>query len=317
MSRIRLFFATDIHGCDICFKKFINAAEFYKAKVIILGGDITGKFVVPIINRGSYYETTFLGTNYKLNNEKELNDLITKIRNTGYYAYLTNEDQWNKIQEKGDLMEKIFNEVICESVEEWVEYADKKLKNKDVICLVQPGNDDNYVIDKILSESSTIINPNEKVLELDKSLKILSLGYSNITPWNCPRDVSEDTLRDKIENLMTYVNSGDNIIYNIHVPPYGTGIDEAPELDEEMRPKMGPGGIILTKPVGSTAVREAILKYQPILGLHGHIHEARGFAKLGKTLCINPGSEYQEGILRGVLVQISDGKIKDYIFTSG
>ena len=103
----------------------------------------------------------------------------------------------------------------------------------------------------------------------------------------------------------------------MHVPPYDSGIDSAPELDENMRPKLGPGGQVMITPVGSTAVRKAIESYQPMLSLHGHVHEARGFVKIGKTLCLNPGSEYLEGILRGVLIQIDKGKVRDFIFTSG
>ena len=37
----KLFFATDVHGSEICWKKFISAGKFYEADVIILGGDIT------------------------------------------------------------------------------------------------------------------------------------------------------------------------------------------------------------------------------------------------------------------------------------
>lgn len=317
MAKLRLFFSTDIHGSDICFRKFINSAEFYKAQVIILGGDITGKALIPIFRKGSRYEAMLWGKKHELNNEDKLRAFNRRIRNSGYYTYITNEEEWRELVNKPKEMEKIFNEIIRTSVREWIEYADRKLRNKRVMCLIQPGNDDSYIIDDILNSSSTIVNPNERVLELSSSLKVLSLGYSNITPWKCPRDIPEEELKEKIEKLMQNVDSSDTLIFNIHVPPFGTGIDEAPELDENMRPKIGPGGVILTKPVGSIAVREAILKYQPLLGLHGHIHEAKGFGKLGRTLCINPGSEYQEGILRGVLIQLSGNKIRDFIFTSG
>jgi len=68
---------------------------------------------------------------------------------------------------------------------------------------------------------------------------------------------------------------------------------------------------------GSKSVRRAIEKYQPLLGLHGHIHESQSVAKIGKTTCINPGSEYGEGVLRGCIVILGDGKIEGYQMTRG
>jgi len=137
---------------------------------------------------------------------------------------------------------------------------------------------------------------------------MLSLGYSNITPWRCPRDISEEEIEEKITRLMGNVDRDSQLIYCIHVPPYDSGIDSAPELDENMKPKVGPGGQLMVMPVGSKAVRRSIEVYQPLLSLHGHIHEARGFSKIGKTMCFNPGSEYHEGILRGVLIQIENNR---------
>jgi Icc-related predicted phosphoesterase len=70
-------------------------------------------------------------------------------------------------------------------------------------------------------------------------------------------------------------------------------------------------------PAGSTAVREAIEELQPLVGLHGHIHEGRGETKIGRTLCLNPGSVYSEGVLNGVLLTLADGQVRDYQFTQG
>lgn len=317
MKSIRIFFATDIHGSSICFKKFINAAKFYKSDVIIMGGDITGKFVIPIINMGRHYEFTYLGNNYIVTNKDELNRHINRIKESGFYTVILSQEEWIKVKEDEKKLKSIFREVIIDSLYEWLKYAEEKLKESNILCFIQPGNDDDYIVDEILDESDVIINPNEKIVEIGQGIEMISLGYSNITPWRCPRDIPEEELHKKITSLVDQVNNPDKLIFNIHVPPYGTGIDEAPELDENMRPRMGPGGIIMTQPVGSKSVREAILRHQPLLGLHGHIHEARGFSKLGKTLCLNPGSEYLEGILRGVLIQIKGNKIRDYIFTSG
>ncbi|MCD6592014.1 MAG: metallophosphoesterase [Thaumarchaeota archaeon] len=316
-SKLRIFFASDIHGSEICFKKFINAAEFYKAQAIILGGDITGKFIIPIFDVGGRYQAKFANEEYQLDNENELERFMQKVRDSGYYPYLTTREEWEDMVQDKSKMDELFTNLMKESVERWIKFAESKLEGKDVKCYIMPGNDDSYTIDEVLNSSETIINPNEKVVELAEGYQMISLGYSNITPWKCPRDVPEEELEKKIEELMNYVSSESHLIFNIHVPPYDSGIDSAPELDENMRPKLGPGGQIMVAPAGSKAVRKAIEKYQPLLSLHGHIHEAKGFARIGRTLCLNPGSEYQEGILRGVLVQLDKGKVKDFIFTSG
>ena len=191
------------------------------------------------------------------------------------------------------------------------------MKKLDAQVFVMPGNDDEYFVDEELAKSEYIINPNEKATAIMDQFEMLSLGYANITPWKCARDIEEEELYKKIENLVNKISNFETAIFNVHVPPYGTSLDEAPELDENLKPKLGPSGRVMTKSVGSTSVRTAIEKYQPLLSLHGHVHESKGFIKIGRTLCLNLGSEYTEGILRGVLIQFDKNKIKDFLFTSG
>ncbi len=105
----------------------------------------------------------------------------------------------------------------------------------------------------------------------------------------------------KVKNLETAV-------FCIHVPPYDTFIDQAPMLEDDLRIAVK-GGHTHMIPVGSTAVRNIIEKYQPLVALHGHIHESPGRVKLGRTECLNPGSEYAEGILKGFLVELNGSKI--------
>jgi Icc-related predicted phosphoesterase len=54
-----------------------------------------------------------------------------------------------------------------------------------------------------------------------------------------------------------------------------------------------------------------------MLGLHGHIHEAQAVARIGRTLAVNPGSEYGEGVLKGCLLTIANGKVTSYQMTAG
>ena len=96
-------------------------------------------------------------------------------------------------------------------------------------------------------------------------------------------------------------------MFNLHVPPKDSGLDTAVLLDEELRPLIRSGSPVFAG-VGSTAVRKSLERHQPMLGLHGHIHESRGDARVGRTLSLNPGSEYSEGVLRGVIVTLSAKK---------
>ena len=89
----RLFFTTDIHGSEVCFRKFVNAGKFYRADVIICGGDITGKLMVPVIRQtdGSY-KARLMGSDEVARGEEDLQSLEKRIRNAGYYPYRTDPD---------------------------------------------------------------------------------------------------------------------------------------------------------------------------------------------------------------------------------
>ncbi len=318
MTKTRIYFTTDIHGSEVCFKKFVNAGKFYKADVLILGGDITGKAVVPLIKEtDDTFHCTFLGEFIKVKKGGELDKLIQRIRSVGYYPYLTSPSEAEELSQSKERLDAVFTNLMKESVRRWIEIAEQRLSNTGIKCYISPGNDDSYLIDPILNKSKYIVNPDGKIVIINGGIEMISIGNSNITPWKCPRDIPEEELLQKIDSLASELKKPEKSIFNIHIPPYGSGIDLAPELDEELAPKLEPGGRFKMISVGSKAVREAILKYQPLLGLHGHIHESKGFFKLGRTLCLNPGSEYQEGILRGVLIQLSDSKVKDFIFVAG
>jgi Icc-related predicted phosphoesterase len=303
----RIFFATDIHGSEKCWKKFINAAEFYRANILILGGDMTGKAIVPLIQRGPYYEASFLGKElvYPVDKVRELEEMIL---NKGYYPYRTNPEEFEDLNSDAKKRDHLFIKLMIETIRRWMKFADERLKRKDIKCFVCPGNDDMLDIDPIIEESKCVTHAEGRILQIDDHHEMISLGWTNPTPWNTFKECSEEELLKKIEKLASKIENINTSIFNLHAPPYGCGLDEAPEIDETLKVKSR-----VLVPVGSTAVREAIQKYQPLLGLHGHIHESRGFTKIGRTLCANPGSSYERGALLGVLINLDDQKIKSYI----
>lgn len=331
-NQLKLLFSTDIHGSTMVFKKFLKALEVYGVDIGIIGGDLSGKFIVPIIMRkDGKYECKYLGKYILTDEKKRLKEFEKNLENMGsYYVYITDKEFRELLAEgktlegridekvKGITLstgktEKIFEEVVIERLRKWLELAEERLRNLRKKLYIIPGNDDLPVIDQVIKEyeSDHIIFADSKVVNLD-GYEMVGLSWSNPTPWNTPREVHEEELKRKIDELVSKINNMERAIFQFHAPPYGTMLDEAPKLDKQLRPSVSE-----SINVGSRAVREAIEKYQPLLGLHGHIHESKGIERIGRTYVINPGSEYTEGILRGVIVILQNGKFKNYIFTSG
>ena len=317
MARTRIFFVSDIHGSDRCFRKFVNAARFYSANVLILGGDITGKMIVPLIAQpdGSR-RCSYAGSEYTLRSKQQIDEMVRNIKDSGYYPYLADPEEVEELSSKPELLNQLFKRLMKESIEGWMRLAEERLKGTGIKCFISPGNDDFFEIDEVLNASSYVINPEEKVVDIDGHHEMITLGYANHTPWNSPREVDEEVLAEKIERMAVKVKDIGAAIFNIHVPPIDTLIDQAPKLDGNLKPVVSGGNIVMIS-AGSIAVRRSIEKYQPLVGLHGHIHESRGVVKIGRTMCFNPGSEYNSGILRGLLCELEDDRIKSYILTSG
>jgi len=312
-----VLFVTDLHGSNVCLKKALNGAKMYKANALIIGGDVTGKFVVPIVKGPDGFTTEFQGTKYSAKKEEELKEIRRIIADSGHYDYLTTPEEVREIGQSKEKTEAIFHDLVMSRLKDWLKLIEERMKGSGIDVYITGGNDDFYSITDMLKNSPAIINPEERVVEVGGH-EMISSGYSNITPWKCPRDIPEEEIAKKLEEMTNQLKDPKRSIFNIHVPPYDTPIDLAPELDENLRPRMsGSEGGFKMRHVGSTAVRAVIDKYQPLIGLHGHIHESRAAVKLGRTTCINPGSEYGEGVLRGVLVTLAPDKVVDFTFFAG
>jgi Icc-related predicted phosphoesterase len=318
LKNTRLFFTTDVHGSERCFAKFINSATVYKADLIILGGDITAKWFLAIVSHPDGTATArFMGTEHILHNESEIRQLESRAKAMGNYVYRTDKAGYEELVSNPSKSSEVFQKLMIESVENFVKLAETRLKGSGVQCYISGGNDDLLLIDDIIKMSDYLKYPEGECVLIDDHHEMITCGNANMTPWNCPRDVSEEELASMIKGLTSKLRDPANSIFNFHCPPYGTQLDSAPKLDANLKPALSAAGGTVMVPVGSTAVRAAIEQYQPLLGLHGHIHESKGIQKIGRSVCINPGSEYTEGILRGFLCELSDKAIKDYVFTSG
>ena len=317
MAKTRLFFITDVHGSTRCFKKFLNAAKFYDANVLVLGGDITGKMLIPIVDQGDgKYRCRFEGDDRVLKNSKDVDQIVSKASDQGLYTQVMSRKEFEEVSSDPKTIEAAFHRAMVNRVREWIRLAEERLANSGVKCYISPGNDDLFEIDPVLSSSSYVINPEERVVSIDDFHEMITLGYTNHTPWNSPREVDDAELGVKIERMASDVKNMKTAIFNIHVPPIDTPIDKAPMVDKDLKPVVK-GGQFQMISAGSSAVRASIEKHQPMLGLHGHIHESHGFVMIGRTLCANPGSNYGEGILKGFLVQIDGERLDSYMVTSG
>jgi uncharacterized protein len=310
-----LFFATDVHGSDVCWKKFINAGNFYGADVLILGGDMTGKAIVPIIDLGGgKFRAVLLEQEFLLESQGEADEMVRKIKSRGYYPIILTPDELSELNKSPEKVHDLFLQEALKTAEQWMAYAAEKLSGTSMRVFAAPGNDDQFELDDIIRKSGVVTLAEGQVIELDGHHEMISSGWSNHTPWHTYREDGEDQLAVRYTAMTSQLKNPKNAVFNIHVPPYASNLDEAPELDENLRPKNA--GNALT-PVGSTALRTAIEKHQPLLGLHGHIHEGRGSSRIGRTLCINPGSMYEQGTLLGALIKLGKDKIENYVLTQG
>jgi Icc-related predicted phosphoesterase len=300
----------------VCWRKFLNSGQHYKADVVILGGDMTGKALVPIIDDGGErWHATLLENRQELVGEEKVAEFENAVIRRGYYPFRVTPEELHELSQNEPLWHALFEKHMLATVQRWMELADERLAGTGIRCVVCPGNDDQLEVDDVIARAKTVELGEGRVLEFD-GYQMASSGWANRTPWDTYREEDEPQLAQRIARMVEQVtNPAERTIFSLHCPPYGTGLDDAPELTAEMDLKDAGHSV---KPAGSTAVREAIERFQPALSLHGHIHEARGTRRLGRTLCVNPGSSYEQGQLLGAVIDIEGGKkVKKFVLTSG
>jgi Icc-related predicted phosphoesterase len=314
---IRLYYASDIHGSEQLWRKFLAASSFYDAGVLIMGGDMSGKLLVPLVeNSPGVWETKVFGREQTVKGEAAVAELEKRIRFNGFYPYRCDPSEMELLRADPQHQDRTFKRVMAEELERWLALAHERLGRSNVRVYVMPGNDDPWEFDEVLAGApAPVENVEGRVVRLD-GVQMLSSGWSNPTPWDSPREKTEEDLRETFEKLREDLEPDVPAIFNLHVPPYDSRIDMAPELTDDLRVKSS-GGEVNMVPVGSTAVRQFIEEWKPILSLHGHIHESRGAVSIGDTVAINPGSTYAEGVLDGAVVDIDGGRVVSYQLVSG
>jgi Icc-related predicted phosphoesterase len=311
----RLFFATDIHGSDRCFRKFLAAARVYEAQALVLGGDIVGKAIVPIIRleKGTY-SCTFQGSR-RVVAEDQLDALLARVRFNGLYPHVSDPDEAAHIARYAHCRDGLFRTLISRQLSEWLALAGERL-DTHVRCIITPGNDDPMYLDELLARDERVESPEGQVVQVGP-VWLASLGDTNRTPWATEREYDETELARRISTMIDRVADGRPLVFNFHCPPYDSGLDTVMALDERLQPVVR-DGVAVEIPAGSVAVTDAINRYQPRVAFHGHIHESAGVCTLGSTVAINPGSDYSSGTLKGAIVDFdADGNHLSHLLTAG
>jgi Icc-related predicted phosphoesterase len=314
----RIFFATDIHGSERCFRKWLNAGPVYDAQCVVLGGDITGKSLVPLCQfDDETWQGDMGGRPLEARGEEDLQALRRRVADRGAYTCISTPERREQLSHDPAAFERAFDEAIRERVEQWVALADERLKDSDIQCFVMLGNDDHDELAAILRSSRKLTYAEDGIVELPGGHEMVSVGWSTPTPWNTPRECSEEELSRRIDAAVSGLQRPETAVLNLHCPPRDSNLDQAPQLDENLRPVVTPGGYALMS-VGAAAARKAIEDLGVALGLHGHVHESAAGQTIGNTMCVNPGSEYGEGILRGAIVDLAqDGEVRRWQMTQG
>ncbi|PSN83495.1 hypothetical protein B9Q13_05975 [Candidatus Marsarchaeota G2 archaeon ECH_B_SAG-G16] len=323
MSKVKFLLVADLHGSETVLNKTINAAKFYGIKNIIVAGDLTGKLLVPIIEIGNGQFTLNLFGETKVVDQTKLPEVRKQIRNSGYYCRIVTKSEYEELENSKEKVKQVFIEEMINDLQQFFAKAEERLKPQNARIYFVPGNDDyEEVAQYVESNAPEVIVPfDKKIVEFECGYQLVGYGYSNPTPWHTPRELPEEKIFSDLKQLMEKVDNKKALLV-VHVPPIDTIIDKAPKLTADLKPVMV-GGEYQMISVGSTSVRRIIEDYEPVAGLHGHIHESGGLDYVkgsrngNKIPVFNPGSDYQAGILRGAIIELDDKKVKNYLFTRG
>jgi uncharacterized protein len=315
-ATISLYYASDVHGSERCWRKFLGAGRFYGVQALLMGGDLTGKAIVPIETRpdGSF-TTTFIGETRSGTTEAELDELLGAIRFNGMYPWPAPADEIVRLRDDAAARSALLEETMVAELQRWIDLADERMAEYGIDVYVMPGNDDPWACDAVLESATHVQACDDRVVHVGP-YEMISCGYANPTPWNSPRELDEDALYTRYRALADQLEDPATAIFNLHVPPHDSGLDTANEMNPDLTLRYV-GGQPRPIPVGSHAVRQIIEEVQPLLALHGHIHESRGEVQIGRTLALNTGSEYNSGHIHGAVVTLDGATVRKHQFVVG
>jgi Icc-related predicted phosphoesterase len=290
----RLLFVTDLHGSTSAFRKLLDAPERHGVEALVCAGDIAGTRLYPIVRgRNGRHVLYQGGTPEGLDGHAALAEARAELEARGGYPVTLSDEEYPAIARDSAARRRILTRAISARLEEWIALAEDRLYGTGVKCYLAGGDNDDEATLAALggTDGDTVIPCEGRVVDV-LGLPMVSLGWSPSTAGRPPREASEARLRTMLADAIAPLDDPRQAIFNLHAPPRN------PRLT-----------------TGSRAVAAAIRAHQPLLGLHGHIHESPGVKKIGRTVCINPGSESQAGALLGAVVAVAPGKVASYQLT--
>jgi uncharacterized protein len=318
VGRFRVYFVSDLHGSEVCFRKFLNSAPVYSPDLLIYGGDILGKTLVPIFHdEDGGYHWYPSGHGSKKLSEAELPELERSVADSGRYTLVTTPEEWARLQRAPDEMNAQFERLANERLRHWLQLIRERLTPTKIPVVMNVGNDDfNGTLDVLRNEApENLLVPEGRVVSVGP-YEIFGCGYANMTPWHCPRDLEEADLQKVLDRTRGQIGNPKRTLLDIHAPPFGTSLDMAAELGPEFKPKVISGHMVMHH-VGSTSVRELVESVHPLAGLHGHIHESRAADLVAGVPVFNPGSAYYSGQLQGLLLDLDEDRVLSHLFVLG
>jgi uncharacterized protein len=318
MRLLKIAYTSDLHGSTRCFERAVDAAIVHKVDALLIGGDITGKTMTPVIgDSGDLYEALVRDKVKRARAGQELDQMESDISDLGSYPIRLTKQQHALLESDEKRRKERFREAMQDRLKQWLWLAEKRLKPKEIRLLIICGNDDEWVLDKIIRESDFAEDPSQTIpVLLGDYHEVMGESAGNKTPFNCPRDIEDSVLKERISENVKKLKDPGRAIFMLHVPPYNSGLDNAYALDKDLK-KVFKGGMPVLAPVGSQAVREIIEEHQPLIALHGHIHESPNVVKIGRTTCFNPGSEYWNGTMHGYIITCDRDRVRGHMPISG
>lgn len=317
----RIFFAADIHGSQPTFRKFLAAAGFYEVDALVFGGDLMGKALVPIVRANGGFRASFQGRDEEFDADG-LEAFTRSVEQPGFYWRVFEPDEYASVEADPLARQGLFHDLASARLAGWLELAEERLRGSGVRLFMTGGNDDEPAVLETLDAHAgeQVVACEGRVVELDDEHTMITVGLSTTTPWDTPREAGEEEIATAIEASLGGVPDVSRCVFNLHCPPKDTPIDTCLKLERrpgELPRPIRVAGRFLTTGGGSMAVREAIERHQPLVGLHGHIHESGGRFRIGRTQTFNPGSEYVQGVLQGVIASLHGGRLVSYQHTQG
>ena len=148
-----LYYASDVHGSDVCWRKFLGARRHYKADAIVMGGDLTGKAVVPVTDDGGgRYHATFLGEAQNATTAEDLEQLLAAVRYNGMYPWIASAADITAAANDSELRARVFEGAILDELRRWCQMAAERYADDPGRVWVIAGNDDPWECDAVLAE---------------------------------------------------------------------------------------------------------------------------------------------------------------------